>query len=547
MSRQSAAAVLACLGIAAGLVLGPGSQSAAQDEPMKGQPAAPATAGFVANKATKTYHRADCALARRLPARTRTAVADVAEAEKQGLRPCPTCKPDQPSDPASAAPMPADPAAAGGTTEPTTPEPNAISFRRDVAPVIVGNCLNCHNAKDKGRRGGLDLSSYAAMETGGKSGPVFDSDDAAKSLILLRVKGEDGPKMPPGDRRLAPETIARIEAWIADGAKLDPGVEPNSELAKIAAKPEDLRRERLKDLPADERLAQVRAAGLERWKKATSAEPTVTANARFVVFHRMPEARVKEVQKGLESAAKALQAVLGPATDRTLRGPEPISVYVFEDRNTYVEFVRSVDPDHADDPGRAHARLDVETPYLAAEDPQGSQVESSDPTTTEARRPARKGRGGSSGATDPSVRTVTGLLAEALAEAVTAQSGAGSPPRWLTLGLGSLVASSVEPQAAGYYHDLRRQGARAYAAGGTARVSELLGGQGESSAIRGLGYSLLGWMQVAQKPAFVPFVRAIREDGKKIDDVLQKGLGVRRDQFIAAWASSMDPRILQER
>jgi hypothetical protein len=56
--------------------------------------AAPApAAAFVANKDSKTFHRADCKAAAKIKEANRTSFASAAEANKAGYKACKVCKP----------------------------------------------------------------------------------------------------------------------------------------------------------------------------------------------------------------------------------------------------------------------------------------------------------------------------------------------------------------------------------------------------------------------------------------------------------------------
>lgn len=54
---------------------------------------APAAAGLVGNKDSKTFHKAECQHAGKIKAENKVALASKAEAEKQGYKPCKVCKP----------------------------------------------------------------------------------------------------------------------------------------------------------------------------------------------------------------------------------------------------------------------------------------------------------------------------------------------------------------------------------------------------------------------------------------------------------------------
>ena len=64
--------------------------TAAKAAPAK--PAAPAAA-ILANKDSKTYHRADCKMAAKMKEANKAAFASAAEADKAGYKACKVCKP----------------------------------------------------------------------------------------------------------------------------------------------------------------------------------------------------------------------------------------------------------------------------------------------------------------------------------------------------------------------------------------------------------------------------------------------------------------------
>ena len=92
-----------------------------------------------------------------------------------------------------------------------------IDFAAQIAPLLTRECIECHNSQD--RKGGLDLTSNAALKKGGESGAVLDLDRPDRSLLLERVsKGEMPPKDRGQSRALPPEEIAQIKSWLHSGA-----------------------------------------------------------------------------------------------------------------------------------------------------------------------------------------------------------------------------------------------------------------------------------------------------------------------------------------
>src|SRR5437660_1709142 len=69
----------------------------------------------------------------------------------------------------------------------------AVSFSRDVQTVLNQNCISCHRPEK--RKGKLDLTSFAAIEAGGKNGEVIIAGEPKESPLVTMVSG-DHPEMP---------------------------------------------------------------------------------------------------------------------------------------------------------------------------------------------------------------------------------------------------------------------------------------------------------------------------------------------------------------
>src|SRR5690242_858779 len=97
--------------------------------------------------------------------------------------------------------------------------PPSVDFDRDIHPILARACLSCHGAAR--HKGGLRLDDRTAALQGGNSGPVLKPGDAAGSRLLRVVAGLDPDlKMPPdGKTPLTSEEVARLRAWIEQGAR----------------------------------------------------------------------------------------------------------------------------------------------------------------------------------------------------------------------------------------------------------------------------------------------------------------------------------------
>lgn len=93
----------------------------------------------------------------------------------------------------------------------------AVSFSKDIQPVIERRCINCHGGKD-GIKGGLSMRTHADLMKGGESGAAIVAGDPANSLLVqLVIKGE----MPKRAPKLPQNEIDLIAAWVAAGARND--------------------------------------------------------------------------------------------------------------------------------------------------------------------------------------------------------------------------------------------------------------------------------------------------------------------------------------
>lgn len=493
---------------------------------------APAQGLVLGNRESKIYHKPSCASAKRLSVKNRVAFASMATAEAEGFTACQSCRPnavllgqagqgDPTSDPT------VDP-----EVEPTTGQDRQdggeLRFSRDIAPVIVGNCLGCHNAQQK--RGSLDMSSFRKLLAGSGNGPIVVAGKPDESELIRRVTGVSSPKMPPGNNRnLAEETIGKLRKWIEAGALLDAGVDPNGSLSEISATPEELRRQELSKLSAAELDQKLDEAAAERWKKAQpNANPARVAGEHVVLYGDIPEGRLKEAVKVLDRAYETLAALLSRPGKPALAGPVKVSAYVFKERNGFVEFVRSVLRREVEEEDRITGDLAAEVPFVVTYDPLGGQEESS----TSAGASRKSGRSSRKEADAGPERGLNALLVEGLA--TEAARSAGKPPRWLAEGLGELMAAQIEPRGARVAR-LRAIVMQQQRLGWMTKSVEALGDQGEPLTVRAMGFSALEFLWNKYRPQYAPFIRGMLDGQEKLDEGLQFLFGASRQEFLVAW------------
>ncbi|MBX3377329.1 MAG: DUF1553 domain-containing protein [Phycisphaeraceae bacterium] len=111
---------------------------------------------------------------------------------------------------------------------PTTPMPatleeirfpadGKIDFNRDVKPIFVLSCVECHG--EKKRKGALRMDVKAAALEGGKGGPLYIPGKPDESQLIIRVLGLGDEQRMPADKDPLPEECIRIlKAWVEQGA-----------------------------------------------------------------------------------------------------------------------------------------------------------------------------------------------------------------------------------------------------------------------------------------------------------------------------------------
>jgi len=413
--------------------------------------------------------------------------------------------------------------------EPSKGSKEGPSFSREIAPIIVGNCLGCHNERAMRKNGKLDLSTFEKLKKGGNSGPVFESGEPDDSHLYLRLTGDETPRMPrgAGDRPLAEASIEKVGAWIKAGAKFD-GPSPTALLSTYAATPEQLRIESLAKLSESERDKLVESRGLERWKKGNPKTPAEIETGKSVMlFSLLPKARAEAIVKLMDTQHNTIQSLVAPQAPR--EPLEKISFYVFNERAHFVEFVRSLEDREVDRDEQRSVALTGEAPYIAVIDPLGGRDEPVS-TTKRTSRSRKKARQESMEGPD---RSLGGLLTDSLTVGMI-ERVSKNPPLWLSQGLGAYFGSRIDLQSPHTYQ-LRRIAFERWQANWTTEANEALGGEGKAEVVEAIGFAMIEALASnrATRPLLPEFVDSLLKDNAKLDDVLKSVLGTDRANFLA--------------
>ncbi len=97
----------------------------------------------------------------------------------------------------------------------------AVSFRSDIAPILLESCLACHGPKKA--EGGYRVDTYDELLKPGDSGelPIAASVDQVSELLRRVTCDDEYERMPAENEALAPAQIELIKKWIAAGGKFD--------------------------------------------------------------------------------------------------------------------------------------------------------------------------------------------------------------------------------------------------------------------------------------------------------------------------------------
>ena len=111
-----------------------------------------------------------------------------------------------------------------------------ISFREQVAPILMDNCISCHGPKRA--EGGYRVDSFERMMKAGDSEAVPVTAAKADESELLRrlVTDDEAERMPLEGEPIPDPQVAVVKQWIAEGAKYD-AENPQAALATIIPAP----------------------------------------------------------------------------------------------------------------------------------------------------------------------------------------------------------------------------------------------------------------------------------------------------------------------
>ena len=109
-------------------------------------------------------------------------------------------------------------------------EPARVSFRNEVAPILLERCQACHGPRKAA--GSFRLDTFERLMHQGLSGAAVVAGKADESDLYRLLMAEGAARMPKKSDPLSAGQIALIRRWIEQGAHFD-GADPKTDLASL--------------------------------------------------------------------------------------------------------------------------------------------------------------------------------------------------------------------------------------------------------------------------------------------------------------------------
>jgi len=281
-----------------------------------------------------------------------------------------------------------------------------ISFARDVAPLLVKNCLGCHGRDNP--RNNFNLSNIRDLLKGGDRGEPVLAGNGTDSLLIKKLKGTaDGARMPQRGGPLPDADIAKIEKWIAEGAKYD-APDPTMLLPVVAAIAKA-------QAATHEQLTKDRAQlAEENWHLGMpGTTPSKFESTNFLVLGNVGETILSDIAKRAEALSPKVADIFKAPKDQALVKGR-VTLFVFGERYDYGEFGKMVEKHDLSLASRGHWQFNIVDAYGAVLAPKTNEYD------------------------------LDTLIAEQLAAVYVASLGK-NVPHWFAEGCGRVVASRMAP------------------------------------------------------------------------------------------------------
>jgi mono/diheme cytochrome c family protein len=397
------------------------------------------------------------------------------------------------------------PAMAGSNTPAVTggQQPQTVSFSRQVAPLLVENCNGCHIDAMQ-TRGGLNMTTMAQLLRGGDSGDIIVPGDGDGSLLVRKLRGQEGARMPAGGRPpLSDDAIGLIATWINEGAQLDAGT-PEQPLRVMMT--EAWAKNATHDELAQKRVELAR----DHWKLGVPVEARETAveneTSDVFVLGNVDAETAKTVGRAASDALEKIEKILPGKTTPTDQGGAKIrgraTLFLFSRRYDYSEFSKMVETRTIPSEWDVHWSFDGVDAYVSM-------------VVTDQDTP----------------KTLAARLVAPLGSLSVAMMG--ESPRWFREGVGKAVAAKTV--ARDFDGPRQWDAALPAAASVVKKPDELVQGKLPPEQADLIGYGIAKTLMDRQRrPQFAALLKNL-QTGASFEDAFAGAYRIPLENFIAAW------------
>jgi mono/diheme cytochrome c family protein len=235
---------------------------------------------------------------------------------------------------------------------------NTVRFSGDIAPLFVAHCNGCHFEANN-VRGGLRMNSFNDIAKGGDSGPMIEPRQGDASLLVKKLLGTSGQRMPAGGRPpLSESQIGLVRKWIDEGASFD-GENRDARLDAVIAKGFASRASHEELL--NRRIDRARA----KWQIVSpKSQPDEALDAEFHILGNIGNANAKKLLEQVQLVSKNLKRSWKISSkDPFVKGG--ITLFAVKSRYDYSELGKMLERRVLPAEWSAHWRSEVPDLYIA--------------------------------------------------------------------------------------------------------------------------------------------------------------------------------------
>ncbi len=232
-----------------------------------------------------------------------------------------------------------------------------VSFARDIAPILIAQCNGCHYAATQ-VRGGLQFNTFTQIVKGGDTGPVVLPGKPDESLIVRKLRGLEGERMPMGRPALPDSQIQLVATWIKEGAAFD-GQNKDARLEQVVG-------QAFADKASHTELMAKRVErAREKWKIASPK--TEADEARDEQFHVIgnigSESAIVLLAQANRAANQVRRMFKISGKESLIKGG--ITIFALKQRYDYSEFGKMTERRELPPEWSSHWRSEVLDSYVA--------------------------------------------------------------------------------------------------------------------------------------------------------------------------------------